>query len=538
MALLAALGCKAGSTHPLGHGTAKAPPRDLAPDGPALFFADVEAGATRGGPGNQGVPISLFGKGFGATRGSSRVTIGGVEVASYLAWGTGNAANPYLDMIVAQPGPLAAGGPIVVTVGGKASNADLSFTPLPAAAILVVSASGRDDFPCTEAQPCATILHAVNDLARPGDAVLVRGPSLDESEVWIRDAYGHSGAPGAPKVVRNWPGETVTLPNASRPFIVDANFITFSGFAFQNGKSIGLGSEGNQGNKIVNSTFGGNIGYDAVGSHGSDHLIAGNVCDLDGSSTGTQGHCYYVSHGSRIRLLWNVARGSWPGYGIHIYDQQRSTPDIRREIHDVLVEGNVLTGSSERSGMIIAMDDEGGYGNNVAGVVVRNNLFAANNHNGAVVAGSASISDLKFYANTFFQNGRQGLHIEGTAARNVSGVEIRNNLFDIGANGNCRSNCSWYSASHLEVVNATGVTVSGNGYSPAPVATPGAADPAPVSGTATYLDPATLDLRPATGSFPVDRGAPLPVARDFRGMARPQGAAPDLGAFERGPGDP
>src|SRR5689334_17553668 len=71
---------------------------------PRVFFTDIEAGPVTGGPRNLGVPISIFGKGFGAERGVGRVTIGGVEVASYLLWGANNAQNTSLDMIVVQPG--------------------------------------------------------------------------------------------------------------------------------------------------------------------------------------------------------------------------------------------------------------------------------------------------------------------------------------------------------------------------------------------------------------------------------------------------
>src|ERR1700719_2971338 len=54
---------------------------------PAVLFTDVQSGPTTGGPNNLGVPISIFGRGFGAIRGNSTVTIGGVPVASYMVWG-------------------------------------------------------------------------------------------------------------------------------------------------------------------------------------------------------------------------------------------------------------------------------------------------------------------------------------------------------------------------------------------------------------------------------------------------------------------
>jgi hypothetical protein len=74
-----------------------------------ILFTDVEYGPKTGGPNNLGVPISIFGKGFGSSRGSSKVTIGGVEVGSYMVWGANNAHNTTLDMIVVQPGQNVSG---------------------------------------------------------------------------------------------------------------------------------------------------------------------------------------------------------------------------------------------------------------------------------------------------------------------------------------------------------------------------------------------------------------------------------------------
>jgi hypothetical protein len=91
-----------------------------APSGPVqLLFTDVLSGPVIGGPDGLGVPIALYGKGFGSSRGSSKVTIGGVEVAAHPVWGEVNAHNPDVDMIVVQPGSSVIGGPVIVTVGGN-----------------------------------------------------------------------------------------------------------------------------------------------------------------------------------------------------------------------------------------------------------------------------------------------------------------------------------------------------------------------------------------------------------------------------------
>ncbi len=121
--------------------------------GPAIFFSDVEAGPTSGGPDDLGVPIAIFGKGFGAQRGTSTVTIGGLEVAKYLSWGQNKASNSMLDMIVVQPGSKVSSGPMVVKVNGKTSNSDLSFSPT-GGKVYFVAPAGSDSAPCSINQPC------------------------------------------------------------------------------------------------------------------------------------------------------------------------------------------------------------------------------------------------------------------------------------------------------------------------------------------------------------------------------------------------
>ncbi len=364
---------------------------------------------------------------------------------------------------------------------------------------------------------------------KAGDALLVRGGNLNDDEIWIREALGHSGQSGKPKIIRNYPGEKPVFNKANRPVILDANHITFSGFEFKDGKSLGVGGNDSQGNRVINNSFSGNIAWDAIGTHGNNILIAGNVCDIAGSSVGTQGHCYYISHGHDIRLLYNVAKGA-PGYGIHIFDQRRATPDIRRAIANVLVEGNLLMASPQRSGMIVAMEDEGGFGNYIDGVTVRNNLFIANNFAGIAIGGV--VRNVKIYHNTFYKNGRQGITIYDDAR--VNGLEVRNNLIDQSPNTNCKANCSWYKQAQLEKgAKAQNITISNNFYTPGPAVILGAQDPAASSGEAGFVNPEAMDFHLQDLSKALGKGATLSSAlRDFDGQPRPLGSGSDPGAFE------
>ncbi len=504
------------------------PPPPSALGAPVVLFTDVPAGPTRGGPGNLGVPIALFGKGFGSSRGTSTVTINGVEVARYLVWGRNNANNPALDMIVVQPGPTATAGPIVVRVNGRDSAPDHSFTPT-SGAVYHVSPTGSDTASCSESSPCRTILYVATSRMQAGDALLVRGGNLADNEIWIRDVLGHSGQPGRPKIIRNLPGEQPVFVNASRPFILEANHIVVSGFHFTGGKSINVGNVANKGNRVVNNTFRGAIGWDAVGAHGDDHLIAGNDCSVTSSSVGTQGHCYYISHSRNLRILYNVGRGA-PGYGIHVFDQRRSVPDIQRVIANVLVEGNLLASSPLRSGMIVAMQDEGGLGNRVDGVTIRNNMFVGSNHMGLVIGGL--VRNVQVYNNTFYKNGRQGIHVIDDPG--VDGITIRNNLIDQTANSNCTSNCEWFQDAHIQKgTRARNVIVANNYYAPGPARLIGTTDSAPTAGLAGFINGDGLDFHLRDGSPAIDKGAVIvSVVRDFDGRRRPSGTTHDPGAFE------
>lgn len=500
---------------------------------PAVLFSDVMTGPTTGGPNNLGVPIAIFGTGFGATRGSSSVTIGGVPVAAYLSWGANNALNPTLDMIVVQPGNGVSGGPIVVTVGGQHSNANVTFAAN-AGRIRYVSASGSDSSPCTEREPCATISRAIEpSVSAPGDTILVRGAVHTESEIWVRREYGHGGTADQPKTIKAYPGDNVVLSNGNRPFIVDADYVTVAGFRFQNGKSLGIPDTGDanrrRGNRFINNTLTGPVSWAFIDSHGDDHLIAGNLCEATASSVGTQGHCYYISYGDGVRVAHNVGGGT-PGYGIHVFDQRRATIDFRRVISNLIVEANIVRASTDRSGLILSMADEGNLGNVIDGVIVRNNVMTGNNHLGMVVAGN--VRNVKIYNNTFYENGRQGLYIGSGAA--FTTIDVRNNLFVQSANGVCRSNCSWYPVAHAQVTAlAVAVTVQNNGYAPGAPIVEGATDPRPVTGNVVFANPATLDFRVAAGSGSIDRGEPLAdVPVDYAGVLRPSGPAFDLGAFE------
>src|SRR4029077_7961455 len=87
---------------------------------PRIFFSDLESGPNTGGQNSKGAWITIWGKGFGATQGTSTVTIGSGAADNYPLWSDGR--------IIFQLGANARTGNIVVNVPGVGSSNGLAFT--------------------------------------------------------------------------------------------------------------------------------------------------------------------------------------------------------------------------------------------------------------------------------------------------------------------------------------------------------------------------------------------------------------------------
>ena len=81
---------------------------------PQLFYSDLESGPNTGGQNNNGAFVTLWGKGFGTSQGTSTVTVGSGAVAAYQLWSDGK--------IIVQLGTGATSGNIMVRAGSAASN--------------------------------------------------------------------------------------------------------------------------------------------------------------------------------------------------------------------------------------------------------------------------------------------------------------------------------------------------------------------------------------------------------------------------------
>src|SRR5437899_7263864 len=101
---------------------------------PAIFFSDLDSGPNAGGQNNKGAFVTIYGKGFGAVRGVSTVSIGGGLADNYPVWSD--------TKIAFQLGSSAQTGSITVTVNGAVSHG-VPFT-VRAGNISFVSTTGSD----------------------------------------------------------------------------------------------------------------------------------------------------------------------------------------------------------------------------------------------------------------------------------------------------------------------------------------------------------------------------------------------------------
>ncbi len=178
-----------------------------AQSGPKIFFSDLESGPNTGGENSKGAYVTIWGKGFGATQGSSSVTIGGGLAGNYPTWSDGK--------ITFQLGAAAATGNIVVNVGGATSNG-VPFT-VRAGNIFFVATTGSDSNPGTFASPWNTIVKAKNSMS-PGDISYIENgvsqTTQDNFTAYLsmdKNGSNNSGTASAPLAIVAYPNATATI---------------------------------------------------------------------------------------------------------------------------------------------------------------------------------------------------------------------------------------------------------------------------------------------------------------------------------------
>ncbi|HET9283372.1 MAG TPA: choice-of-anchor Q domain-containing protein [Candidatus Angelobacter sp.] len=175
---------------------------------PRIFFSDLESGPNTGGQNNKGVWVTIWGNGFGATQGTSTVTVGGGAADNYPLWSD--------DKIIFQLGAAAKTGNIVVNVPGVGASNGLAFT-VRAGNIFFVATTGNDANTGSFTAPWQTIPHAKNSIAAGDTAYIEDGVSQTSEDNFTaylsmdNNGANNSGTATAPKALVAYPNATVTV---------------------------------------------------------------------------------------------------------------------------------------------------------------------------------------------------------------------------------------------------------------------------------------------------------------------------------------
>src|SRR6266436_7008655 len=147
---------------------------------PRIFFTDLTSGPSTGGENNNGTILTIYGRNFGVTQGTSTVTVGGGAVVGYLKWGGKSkaaTAAAKLETISVAIGPNAKSGTVVVTTSLGVSSCEdtldgCQFT-VRSGNIFCVSTTGSDSNNGNFPSSCwATVSHA-NSSMSAGDTTYV-----------------------------------------------------------------------------------------------------------------------------------------------------------------------------------------------------------------------------------------------------------------------------------------------------------------------------------------------------------------------------
>lgn len=498
----------------------------------AIFFSDLVSGPNYGGQDGKGAFVTIWGKNFGAIRGSSYITVGGQQVDNYPLW-----SDTKISFQLGQN--TGTGQIIVVTPEGDSNGIDFTVR---GGNIYFVKVTGSDaSGDGSWNNPWRSIIKAKKSLQAGDIAYICDGVKQD-----TLDGYNaclnldSSGTPYNPKALVAYPGATVNVGNPSlqrgfwywrsgagntRWWVISQINITASDKAVPCGYGFRI-----VGNKITVPKGDGPSA--SIHGEGSYVRILGNElynCGLP--NAGKLYHNIYITNHtgneiSDIEIGWNIIRDSTANRGIQLYSDGKKAADISNVyIHDNLIfnlKGNAINISNHSAGKILIC-------NNIIYNCGRGPDFrdGVSNYAGMLLGGN--MARVYIYNNIIYDCGNPS-RPENSGLLNIKGsfrgvLDIKNNIFYSNGKG------------YQPYIYPKGYQLPTGGYHNLfyGIGRAPSWDNAAVSANPQFVDLMKHDFHLKPTSPAKDKGTDEVrgiVTTDFDGILRPQGSGFDIGAYE------
>jgi parallel beta helix pectate lyase-like protein len=393
------------------------------------------------------------------------------------------------------------------------------------AATYYVATNGNDGNPGTLSRPWKTLQHAADRVAA-GDTIRVRGGNYAGAN------FETSGTASRPIVLQAYTGETPVI-NANNPVTPDginlegASYMTVKGFTVNGRTRAGIRAVTCNHVTIRDNRLDQNGSWGILTGFCDDLLIEHNV-----ASRSVQQHGIYVSNsGDRPVIRRNFVWGNHMA-GIHMNGDASEGGD--GIISDALVEMNTINANGAAGASGINCDG-------VQDSIIRNNLLYDNHASGISlyqIDGGGPSTGNSVLNNTVIvaSNGRWALNIQDGARDTTLSNNILYNLHSFrGVIDISPDSLPGLSSDYNAVMNRfttnggdTTLTLAQWRQQTGLDAHSFVATPAQL-----FVNASRNDYRLSPTSPAIDHGATLAdVTTDLAGVARPQGAYYDVGAYE------